>query len=49
MQTTHNSAVDPVCGMSVNPVNGRKRQHDVKTYYFCSEGCARKFDADPTK
>jgi len=49
MQTTQISAVDPVCGMSVNPNNGRKRQHDGKTYYFCSEGCARKFEADPAK
>ena len=49
MQATQISAVDPVCGMSVNPTNARKRQHEGKSYYFCSEGCARKFEADPTK
>jgi len=35
--------------MSVNPTNARKRQHEGKSFYFCSERCARKFDADPTK
>jgi len=33
--------------MTVNPAKDRKRQHDGKTYYFCSDGCIRKFEADP--
>jgi len=49
MQVAQISAVDPVCGMSVNPTSALKRQHEGKSFYFCSEGCARNFDADPTK
>ena len=47
METTQLTAIDPVCGMTVNPTKDRKRQHDGKTYYFCSDGCFRKFEADP--
>ncbi len=42
------SAKDPVCGMTVDP---RSAQHSAShkgiAYHFCSEGCARKFVADP--
>ncbi|MDZ4851595.1 MAG: heavy metal translocating P-type ATPase [Pirellulaceae bacterium] len=47
METTQLTAIDPVCGMTVNPAKDRKSQHDGKTYYFCSDGCIRKFEADP--
>ena len=47
METTQLTAIDPVCDMTVNPAKDRKRQHDGKTYYFCSDGCIRKFEADP--
>jgi Cu+-exporting ATPase len=41
-------ATDPVCGMSVSPgPEARSRDHGGRTYYFCSEGCQTKFDADP--
>lgn len=41
-------AKDPVCGMTVNPATAKYRtEHDGKVYYFCSEGCLKKFTADP--
>jgi Cu+-exporting ATPase len=42
------SAVDPVCGMKVDPrTAAATREHDGVTFYFCSTGCAETFDADP--
>jgi Cu+-exporting ATPase len=40
--------IDPVCGMTVNPETavGSSEYHG-KTYYFCSQSCLRKFQADP--
>nr|MBP7571312.1 YHS domain-containing protein [Acidobacteriota bacterium] len=26
-----------------------KSEHEGKTYYFCSDSCKKKFDADPKK
>ena len=44
------SAIDPVCGMSVDPTNTEYRSvHDGETYYFCSGGCKEGFDKDPGK
>jgi Cu+-exporting ATPase len=42
------TATDPVCGMSVT-VNDDAitRQYGGESYYFCSEHCARTFDASP--
>ncbi len=41
---------DPVCGMSVQPESAAaRREYAGKTFYFCAEGCARKFDATPQK
>ena len=39
-------AADPICGMSV-AVAGAQHilEHDGTTYYFCSPGCLRKFQA----
>jgi P-type Cu+ transporter len=44
------SAVDPVCGMTVDPHKSQHRHayHD-RTYYFCSNGCRTKFAAQPEK
>ena len=43
-------AIDPVCGMTVDP---RTAQHRTRRagadYYFCSEACQAKFEADPTR
>ncbi|WP_080964126.1 heavy metal translocating P-type ATPase [Rhodopseudomonas palustris] len=42
------TAIDPVCGMSVDPATAQHRfDHDGKTYYFCCGGCREKFAADP--
>ncbi|MFQ5846540.1 MAG: heavy metal translocating P-type ATPase [Candidatus Methylomirabilales bacterium] len=39
---------DPVCGMAVDPASAAAtRTIGGEAYYFCSEGCARQFDADP--
>ena len=38
---------DPVCGMTVTPDSQYSVDFEDERYYFCCEGCARKFDADP--
>ena len=39
---------DPVCGMSVDPARAAASvEHEGRTYYFCSKGCAATFTADP--
>ncbi|MGH8636485.1 MAG: heavy metal translocating P-type ATPase, partial [Burkholderiales bacterium] len=44
------AAVDPVCGMTVDPHKTPHRHgHHGRTYYFCSAGCRTKFAADPAK
>jgi Cu+-exporting ATPase len=44
------AAVDPVCGMSVDPHTTTHRYSERgRTYYFCSAGCRGKFAADPGK
>jgi Cu+-exporting ATPase len=45
-----NMAIDPVCGMSVDPHTTTLRaEHAGRTYYFCSAGCRAKFIANPAK
>jgi Cu+-exporting ATPase len=46
---TQQHAVDPVCGMRVDPSKARGGSFDYhdRTYYFCSPGCRAKFAADP--
>ncbi len=44
------TAIDLVCGMSVDPQTAKhKSGYKGQTYYFCSGGCKTKFQADPTK
>ena len=44
------AAIDPVCGMSVDPhIAKLKAEHAGRTYYFCSAGCRAKFMANPAK
>jgi len=47
---TKDLAIDPVCGMKVDPHVG-KPTHDYQghTYHFCSAGCQAKFAADPKR
>jgi YHS domain-containing protein len=41
---------DPVCGMQVDPQKAAgKSEYEGKTYYFCSAGCKKKFDASPAQ
>jgi xanthine dehydrogenase accessory factor len=43
-------ALDPVCGMTVSVAGARiTAVHDGTTYYFCGEGCRRRFEADPAR
>jgi Cu+-exporting ATPase len=39
-------AIDPVCRMVIPKQGAITRQRGGKTYYFCSEMCASRFDAD---
>jgi xanthine dehydrogenase accessory factor len=48
--TRRAEAVDPVCGMTVEPETSRYRAvADGVTYYLCSAGCQRTFEADPAR
>ena len=43
-------AIDPVCGMTVDPhTTPHRHTHHGRPYYFCSAGCRTKFAADPAK
>jgi len=43
-------ALDPVCGMQVDPAKAAGSfDHQGKTYFFCSSHCAAKFKSDPAK
>lgn len=44
------SAIDPVCGMSVDPEHAEYRSFQKdETYYFCSASCKETFDKNPGK
>jgi len=41
-------AIDPVCGMSVDPHAGKPQaSYGGRTYFFCGNGCKAKFEVDP--
>jgi YHS domain-containing protein len=40
-------AVDPICGMSVEPATSKSAVHDGHVFYFCSQDCREKFEAAP--
>src|SRR4030095_15089750 len=43
-------AIDPVCGMRVDPARSAgSAAHAGTTYYFCGKGCLAKFTADPAR
>jgi len=44
-------AIDPVCGMSVDPdtAKGGSHVHEGTSYYFCNPRCKEKFAADPER
>jgi P-type Cu+ transporter len=43
-------AIDPICGMTVDPATAAGR-YDYKgtAYYFCALSCLEKFKADPER
>ena len=42
------AAVDPVCGMKVDPAKAAGHaEYKGATYHFCNPGCKTKFDANP--
>jgi YHS domain-containing protein len=45
--TARRGVVDPVCGMTVDRSKAVRLQHDGSVYYFCCEGCRKKFEAAP--
>ena len=41
---------DPVCSMEIDPKTAvGKSEYQGQTYYFCSPGCKKNFDRDPSK
>ncbi len=43
-------AIDPVCNMEINEADAAATsQYNGQTYYFCSEGCKRQFDQNPSQ
>ena len=43
-------AIDPVCGMTVDPKNAASKYgYNGRTYYFCSQHCLTKFTEEPEK
>jgi P-type Cu+ transporter len=49
-QAKTNTVLDPVCGMFVDPQEARgKAEYQGKQYFFCSAGCAQRFQESPQK
>ncbi len=43
-------AIDPVCGMTVDPsTTPHHAKHGAHAYHFCSAGCLARFQADPDR
>jgi Cu+-exporting ATPase len=42
--------IDPVCGMTVTPARAAGHvEYEGQMYYFCGQGCVKRFQADPLK
>ena len=41
------TAIDPVCGMTVETAGAGSAVHDGRTHYICSQNCREKFEASP--
>ena len=49
-EPTSDGATDPVCGMSFDPDTAvADRTHDGREFWFCGNGCAAAFEADPAQ
>ncbi len=45
-----NKQIDPVCGMTVVPESAAgQSEFNGKTFYFCSQACKQRFDAEPVR
>ncbi len=43
------TAKDPVCGMPVETLKAKwSSSFEERDFYFCSQGCKRSFDDDPS-
>ena len=41
---------DPICKMTVDPDKAAgKSEYEGRTYYFCSAGCKKRFDTNPSQ
>jgi P-type Cu+ transporter len=50
LQPSATTVLDPVCGMFVDPEKARgTAEYGGKKYFFCSAGCAQRFQASPEK
>ena len=50
MPPPHERAVDPVCGMTVDPASAAEhRILNDEPFWFCSAGCAQQFDEYPSR
>lgn len=53
MDAGEGKAIDPVCGMTVDPGDARDRglhlEHEGRDYFFCGRGCKLDFQEDPAK
>jgi Cu+-exporting ATPase len=48
--TAQAAAIDPVCGMTVDPATAAGSfTHAGQTYYFCNPHCLERFRAEPTR
>ena len=49
-QKSGDTAIDPVCGMTVVKATAKATyEYKGTTYYFCSTGCKKAFAKDPRK
>lgn len=49
-KTSRTVVKDPVCNMDVDPATAASSsEYKGQTYYFCSPGCVKRFNADPEK
>ncbi|MBD2613922.1 YHS domain-containing protein [Nostoc punctiforme FACHB-252] len=46
-QDIDKTAVDPICGMTVEKATALKSERDGQTYCFCSQTCLHTFESQP--
>ena len=49
-RSSKNKAVDPICGMEVDPCStSLTAEYENEKFYFCAEGCLKAFEKNPEK